>query len=268
MIVPMGYLARLPAGRLAGVIERLWLVEEEGAGAEPHAICPDGRNEIVLHLGDPMWQREAEGDRLQPRFLLVGQMARAITVVPSGRISMLGARFAPGALRRCLLAPQGELTGRIVDAAEVWSRWTRETADRLSDAASASDRLTVLEEAIARLLRPEAETPRGIASAVARLEATGGRASIAALARDAGISRRQFERRFQDEVGLPPRLFGRIVKFQRAFQALGRENGAAIAARCGYADQAHMVREIRRFAGTTPTTLATLDDELMAFFRV
>jgi hypothetical protein len=60
-------------------------------------------------------------------------------------------------------------------------------------------------------------------------------------------------------------LFGRIVRFQRAFSALGFECGAAIAARYGFADPAHLVHEIRRFAGQPPTALAEASG-LTAFF--
>ena len=86
-----------------------------------------------------------------------------------------------------------------------------------------------------------------------QLRASGGTASVTRVAIATGISRRQLERRFREQVGLPPRTFARIVRFQRAFHALGRESGAAIAARCGYADQAHLVREVRRFGGQTPS---------------
>ena len=102
-------------------------------------------------------------------------------------------------------------------------------------------------------------------AAIATLRASGGNAAIDRLARSAGLGRRQFERRFSEHVGLSPRLFGRIVRFQRAVRHLGAESGAAIAARCGYADQAHLIREIRRFAGQTPTAL-TEAHGLTAFF--
>jgi transcriptional regulator GlxA family with amidase domain len=105
-----------------------------------------------------------------------------------------------------------------------------------------------------------------MSAAIALLDVTGGQASIDALAHGHGLSRRQFERRFREQVGLSPRLFGRIVRFQRAFGALGFERGAAIAARYGFADQAHLVHEIRRFAGQPPTALAEASG-LTAFFR-
>jgi AraC-like DNA-binding protein len=263
----MQYAERRPVGRLRGIVDRLWLVDDATPSHDPELICPDGRPEIIVHLGDPMREFSRSGYRLQPRHLLVGQMASPIAVVATGRVAMAGARLNPDALFRLLPVSQDTLAGQVIDLASVWSRWTRITAEHLDEARTPEARLSALEERLEELLPPcDACANGSMRVAVTRLQATGGRASIAILARDMGISRRQFERRFREQVGLPPRLFGRIVKFQRAFHALGYERGAAVAAECGYADQAHLVREIRRFAGQTPTMLAEANG-LTAFFR-
>lgn len=264
----MTFITRPARGRLEGLVDRFWLVEESGCPSVPETICPDGRTEIVLHLGDPMLERGGAKDRRQPQHLLVGQMAAPVTIVPTGRVAMVGARLAPGALHRLLPIPQDRISGQIIALDSVWERWTRETVDAVGSAATPATRLAALERAF-EAIAPESSTAtatRWLDLAIRRLQASGGMASIARLADDLGFSRRQFERRFREHVGLPPRLFGRIVRFQRAFQSLGVESGASIAARCGYADQAHLVHEIKRFAGQTPTLLAEASG-LTAFFR-
>ena len=264
----MPYTSRPPVGRLRGIVDRLWHVEDAGAWSAPETICPDGRTEIVLHLADPMCERVGDAARPQPRYLLVGQMAAPIMVVPTGRVAMVGARLEPGALYRLMHIPQQRLAGQVHDLEAVWSGWTRRAVAQVGEVEGAPERLVALERALESLI--PAGSPEGsgrfLDVAVQRLQASGGTASIERLAHQAGISRRQFERRFLEHVGLPPRLFGRLVRFQRAFHALGTESGASIAARCGYADQAHLVREIRRFSGQTPTLLAEAHG-LTAFFR-
>src|SRR5262245_61284707 len=252
----MGYQTRRPVGRLQGIVDRFWRVDDPAADGAPETICPDGRTEIVLHLGDSMRQRVVDIDIRQPRHLLVAQMDRPITIVPCGHVSMIGARFVAGALHRRLPVPQDRLAGRILDLEDVWSRWTRRTADRVASASTVRA-FDEFERALEELLPAEdAAADRSIDVALARLRATGGTVSIEGLANAIGIGRRQFERRFMERVGLPPRLFGRIVRFHRASRLLGTAGGAEIAAACGYADQPHMVREMRRFAGRTPTELA------------
>jgi AraC-like DNA-binding protein len=156
----------------------------------------------------------------------------------------------------------------VIDLEAVWGPWTRRTADEVATAPTPRDAVAGFAHALETLLPDTADPPHEAAmrAAVAAFRRTGGQAAIARLARASGISRRQFERRFREQVGLPPRLFARIVRFQRAFGALGHETGATIAARCGFSDQAHLVREIRRFSGQTPTLLAEANG-LTAFFR-
>ena len=264
--VRMSFAERAPRGRLRGVVERLWLVDDAAPSGAPDVICPDGTMEIVLHLGEAMRQQVDGREILQPRHLLVGQMDMPIVIASTGRVSMVGARFAAGAFRRVLPIPQHQLARRIIDLDSIWPHWTREATDRVAAASDDAARLHEFECALERLVPIDDATPRSMRAAVAHLRVTAGRGSIERLARDIGISRRQFERRFQDDVGLSPRLFARILKFQRAFHALDHESGAMVAARCGYVDQAHMVREIRRFAGQTPTALAEADG-VTRFFR-
>ena len=68
------YMARRPAGRLRGIVDRLWHVEGAGALSGAETICPDGRSEIVLHIADPMCERVGN-ELAAARHLLVGQMA-------------------------------------------------------------------------------------------------------------------------------------------------------------------------------------------------
>jgi AraC-like DNA-binding protein len=264
----MSVLAHRPSSpRLQGIVDRVWRVDDAAPEPTAEAICPDGRTEIVLHLGEPMRQRRRDGDVNQPRNLLVAQMAAPVTIVPTGRVSMVGARFVAGALHRLLPMPQDRLRGQILDLDSVWRSWARSTADRVASAASPAAGLDALERAIEELLPGEHpdDDRRSMERAIAALRVSGGSAPIEGLAHATGLSRRQFERRFNERVGLSPRLFGRIVRFQRAVRHLGIESGAAVAARCGYADQAHLVREFRRFAGQTPTWL-TGADGLTRFF--
>lgn len=259
MMMRVSFVSRRASPALAGVVERLWHVEAAGTLAGSETICPDGRPEIVLHLGDPM--------RHQPRHLIVGQMTAPLTIVPVGRVAMVGARLSPAGLHRLMRMPQDRLTDLVVPLDAVWSRWTRQTAEQVASHATPILRLAAFERAL-EALRSASGDPgdSGVESALHAWRAHRGNVPVARLAADIGISRRQFERRFRERVGLSPRIYARIVRFQAAFQALGHESGAAVAARCGYADQAHLVREVRRFGGQTPSALAAADG-LTAFFR-
>jgi AraC-like DNA-binding protein len=234
-------------------------VEEPAGLATAETICPDGCAEIVFHLGDPMYG--------QPRDLLVGQMDAPLTIMPTGRVAMLGARLTPTGLYRLLPVPQQRLARQVLSLDSVWSAWTRQTADRIASQPTPETQLDALERSLELLVSRSPRTEMlAIDRALWLLRPSGGHTRVTDVASACGISRRQLERRFREQVGLSPRMYARIVRFQRAFQALGHESGAAIAARCGYADQAHLVREVRRFGGQTPSDLAAADG-LTTFFR-
>jgi AraC-like DNA-binding protein len=72
-----------------------------------------------------------------------------------------------------------------------------------------------------------------------------------------GLSQRRFIQLFREEVGLTPKLFCRVRRFQEVIRLLGsgrRPGWAEVALRCGYSDQAHLVHDFREFSGTTPTS--------------
>ena len=87
---------------------------------------------------------------------------------------------------------------------------------------------------------------------------SGGRVRVRALAADLGWSPRRLIERFRDHVGLPPKAAARVIRLDRAVSALrsGTPRIAEVAAACGYADQAHLGRELRELGGITPGQLA------------
>ena len=87
------------------------------------------------------------------------------------------------------------------------------------------------------------------------------------MANRLGLSSRQFERRFRNVVGIPPKLFSRMQRFQRVFQTMeDRANWVDAAVSCGYYDQAHLIRDFRQFSGTTPTALLAEEFDLSRCF--
>ena len=92
--------------------------------------------------------------------------------------------------------------------------------------------------------------------------------SVDQLANEAGVSSRQLERRFLREVGVGPKLLGRIIRFQQVFRAVEHRNAAwaEVAVECGYYDQAHLIRDFNQFAQQTPAVLFSSQSALTEAF--
>ncbi|WP_410819226.1 helix-turn-helix domain-containing protein [Micromonospora sp. 050-3] len=170
--------------------------------------------------------------------------------------------LAPLTARRLLGLPLSELTNRAVGVGQLPGRWLDRLRARLAEAPAWPERFALLDRALtARLAASPPVDPR-LDWAWRWLAASGGRGSVGALADEMGWSRRHLASRFRQEVGLPPKMAARLLRFQRASAAStqvgvdGRGvDWAALAAGCGYYDQSHLIRDFHQFAGATPAAL-------------
>jgi AraC-like DNA-binding protein len=159
------------------------------------------------------------------------------------RLTPLGARALFG-------VPMHELANEVVELDDLLG--SNELVERMWDAGGWERRFAVLDDALARVDR---EPSREVAWAWGRLRASSGRVEIGALARELGWSHRRLIARFREHVGLAPKTVGRVLRFERVSRLLRHTPAprlAEVAFECGYYDQAHLNRDFREFAGTTP----------------
>jgi AraC-like DNA-binding protein len=151
--------------------------------------------------------------------------------------------------------PMHELTNRVIELDELLGPEADALVERMWERRSWERRFEFLDAAIAaRAAGPREHSP-GVAWAWQRLRATHGRARVRALADELGWSHRRLIARFREQVGMPPKTVGRILRFDRVAQLLLHAEAprlAEVAYDCGYYDQAHLNRDFRDFAGTTP----------------
>jgi AraC-like DNA-binding protein len=267
----MQYCEYRPSAQLARAVACLWTLDGSAGERDeaPQPILPDGRAEFVIHLGDTFARIDRRASERQPWAMFAGQMNRPLMVQPTGRIAVLGVRFRPEGAARFTRVPQHEFVGRTVDVALAspllanLARRVRESTASLPDAVRLVDRLLGTAE------RPDPCDHRVVSVANA-LVASGGRVAIDEASAWVDLSRRQLERLFLRDVGLPPKQLARIARFQRAIRTLTHDacagRGIRTAHASGYADQAHFIRDFREFAGCAPTEHLVARAELTAFF--
>ncbi|HEX5965502.1 MAG TPA: AraC family transcriptional regulator [Pyrinomonadaceae bacterium] len=254
----MRYSEISPRPPLNEFVECFWTLDGNGpvAGAPPDRILPDGCVELILNFGERFSQHEDNQRKLQPRHFLVGQMSGPILISPNGAVQLLGIRFHPGGTSPFLRVPMNELTDQVTELGSLSSELERELLLVSEDLSSLRERTSAIESVLmARLLRGSFHSSASKLAAMI-VESAGG-VSVDELATAAGISSRQLERRFLREIGIGPKLLGRILRFQQVFRAVERVDSAwaSIAVECGYYDQAHLIRDFSQFAGQTPAVL-------------
>jgi AraC-like DNA-binding protein len=169
--------------------------------------------------------------------------------------AILGVHFKPGGASTVLGMPASELTNTHVDLTEVWGPGATALRERLCASREPVGRFRLLERALLERLADPAGHHRAVRAGLDVLRRTRGRARIRDIARTLDLSQRRFSQVFAAEVGLTPKLFGRVQRFQHAIAAsrdATEVDWARLAVECGYFDQAHLVHEFVEFAGVSP----------------
>ena len=230
--VSVRYAEHRPDPRLRAQVACYWTVETDGPAT--HLVLPDGCMDLLFDEG---------------RAALVGTMTEGATIAHAGASRTFGVRFRPGEAFAFSRIAASEVRDASVGLREVWS--DDELTDRIAGARDDQTRVAIVDHAL--LARRTAGVDRRVRRSVARLLARPA-TRIAEIAREVGISERQLERAFEIRVGLSPKSFARVARLHAAIRATG--SWAERAAASGFADQAHLGREVKRLSGLTPTELA------------
>jgi AraC-like DNA-binding protein len=241
----MRYREFTPGEDASRFVDCFWVLEGAAPGVVQRVV-PDGRPELILNLGQPFESLQNGYWRAQPHCFLAGQLTGPLLLRAPDVTRIMGVRFRPGGAAQLLGMPVGELTDRVVAADDLGLK-------RLAECSNLPD----LEGALLGLERGSADP---LVDEAARL--LSGSLDVSDAAALLGVSRRQLERRFKTRVGMSPKYFARIRRFQRVFHAMEEDSAGWVdaAADCGYYDQAHLIRDFRAFAGKPPSHLLAADD--------
>jgi AraC-like DNA-binding protein len=258
---------RRPAEELRPFIARYSGYRQAGVPPARHAGLPSPYLTVIFTLDEPL-HVAVHPDPAQPGGDFV-TMAGGLHSVPAqithdGYQSGIQLAVSPLGARALLGIPAGELAGIDVEAAEVCGPLATEIHERVRAAASWPDRFAVLDEVLSGRLAAYRDAQQDVSAEVRiawqRLLSSGGTIGVSALAAETGWSARHLRNRFAAEIGLAPKAAARVVRFDRARRLLERRAAsgrsldlAALAAHCGYYDQAHLDMEFRSLAGAPPT---------------
>ena len=268
----MRYCEIQPQPSLARFIECFWTLESDSnlPATVPETILPDGCVELILNFGAPFRELKEDGnEEQQPDLFAVGQMTQPMTIAPTGPVQLLGIRFHPGGTAPFFPIPMHQLTNQVVELDAIDSGLAKKLMAVAGNSALLLQKIAAVEACLA-YRASHFGNDSGLHRVAANAVHVGGRITIDQLAASAGISGRQLERRFRNEVGIAPKLFCRILRFQQVFRAVEKNSAgwAGVAADCGYYDQAHLIRDFQEFARQTPAVFLTQSGQLTeAFMR-
>lgn len=241
-------------------------------GYEETSACPVRRLEVphpnitlIINLGAPLRVGGAMTNGAAPSFgsFVAGVHETAVITENTGPSSGIELGLTPLGAWQLLQTPMALLANGVFSLDDVLGPSARELEARLrecttQDGADWDARFDLLDAALLQRLRTSLAVPRDVQWAWAQLSAAPLGRSITHVTTELGWSRRRLATAFREYVGLTPKTVSRIARFDRAVGAVraGRARSLSqLAAECGYADQAHLAREFREFAGLSPAAL-------------
>lgn len=214
---------------------------------------PTGCPQIIFHRKAPLYIPEL--GKSQYPLTVSGQVNFPSHVAVNDCVEMIVAVFHPHTIGEFIATPPSEFYNMEISGFDLGCRELCSLYERVAGCADEAECVGMIDSWLLGRLRYVHDISRIGASVGALLGDTS--MSVRALASEACLGERQFERVFREHVGMNPKEYIRVVRFQKALWLMqtGALSDVSIACDCGYADQSHFIREFKTFAGLTPRQL-------------
>jgi AraC-like DNA-binding protein len=210
-------------------------------------VLPTGTMALVFAL-------DADG---RARGGVTGARSEFVALDTSRPFSAIGVHFRPGGGFPFFGVPAGELHNRSVALDTVWGGYAATVRDRLWEAETPERRFRILERALLDRARDRLDPHPAVRHALDVFERSNGARPVSDVVQRIGMSPRWFEELFRSQVGLAPKVFCRLRRFNEALRRIEQltdVDWADVALSCGYFDQAHFNHDFRAFSGLNPST--------------
>ena len=249
----------LPSPPLSAYVEAFCFSEGEAALHTKERRLPDGRVALVINLEHEMLRvsHREDADQFQSFHggVLSGAHSQFSVLDTTTLVTTMYVCFKPGGVRPFLPMPATELTNQVVDLSCVFGTATFDLREQLQAAQTNDDRVRILERFLLAHLAWEQAPHPAVTFALASFQAGHKQRSISEVTAQLGLNPKRFIKLFEEAVGLTPKVFCRLLRFQEALRRTTRGQPAQwadLALSCGYFDQAHFIHDFQAFAGLTP----------------
>jgi len=257
-----------PQPPLCDLVALLWYCE---GAVQPHAkerVLPDGSMELVINLREDSLRVYDRNNPLRYQnfghSVVVGTHSQFVVIDTANQASLMGVHFKAGGAFPFFMVPVDELRDVHVSLDELWGASAAELRERLLEVRTSHARFRILEQFLfAQAARPLKRHP-AVNFALKDFQTRPPGRSVADVADQTGLSRRHFIQLFSQEVGLTPKVYCRIRRFQEVVRLVGtgrQFEWSDVALACGYFDQAHFIHDFRAFSGINPSTYLALHTE-------
>jgi AraC-like DNA-binding protein len=247
-----------PKMPLGALVECLWYWEGAPGPHRQERLLPQAQAALILNLrDDPIAIYEDKRDAgYYGTAVFSGARSNCFTIDCNQQERVVGVQFAPGGAAPFLHMPMSDLEDGSFDMRDLWgdeAGWMRE---RVLEARTPQAMLKVLEQYLLEVLKAPQRLHPAVIYMAGELDICDGPARVQAVTQQIGLSQRRLAQLFHEQVGVSPKTFHRVRRFQHTIKRLhGMRSAdwAELAVECGYYDQAHLSHDFRQIAGMTPS---------------
>lgn len=240
-----------PREELLPYVRYYWVLKSD----EPFRVLtfPIGCPQIIFHKKTPLYIPEL--DKSQSQFTISGQVNFPAHIASCGDTEMVVAVFYPHTIGMFIDTPPSAFYNQEISGYDIGNKQLNLLADRIFDCADSEKAISLIEQWLTARIIPSLNIKRIGTSLSALLRSPS--TSVGNLAGIACLGKKQFGRLFSEYVGMNPKEYGRIARFQRVLRMLqlGSRDYVGIAYANGYSDQSHFIRDFHQFSGMTPKQL-------------
>jgi AraC-like DNA-binding protein len=262
-----------PSKTLAPYIKRYWAIEnvlDEGEVCVQR-IIPTGLSELMLYF-TPRPKILTENKDLSDNVALYGHQNGFYDMELTGKLSVFSIVFQPQGLMQFFNFPLSELCNRNVSLKDINRQAGRDLEEKMSMAATFQQRVSIVETYLFEWLKNNFDDFhfRRINHIAELIKQTYGNINVAQMASEACLSRKQFERIFAEHIGISPKQYLKIIRFQSAIflkQKNNNLNMTELSYESGYFDQSHFINDFKSLSGLTPKQYFDQNEVCSDFFE-
>jgi AraC-like DNA-binding protein len=263
-----------PSSPLAPFVECYYVWEgQPGSGLLRVESPPNGFASMVFNYGGAyhIYNARLQGVAVPPAFLS-GQSTRSYRLSLQGNIGMVGVVFKPAGLGALFGLPMYEFSDQRTALPDVLGRPASDLYDQICEAPTYSQRISRLEAFLLGHLCRKSVSYSRVDYAADQIVSKHGMINLSEIIDEVFLSRRQFERKFLQQVGLSPKYYARIQRVSLVCALLAADRWQVndwhdFIYRAGYYDQSHFIKDFVEFIGQNPSQYVKHNVELANFLR-
>jgi AraC-like DNA-binding protein len=263
------FFERIPPGKeLENFIECYWIIESGEVTPVKQKIIPDGFPEIIFHYGDPYRININKKWEVQKKALVAGQIKKYFFLENTGTSGVFGIKCKPAGLTHLFGLQMDQLTDKVLPLTSVKAIALQLLGKNIDLTTGHGSMVSAAEKYLKEIVPGIKKYNTVIDNALALIFKNNGAMNVTAICKELFISERHLQRLFKQYVGLSPKLYSRIIRFNYIFQLLneGKISWLEITYHSGYFDQSHFIRDFKAFTGVDPSKYFFGERNLANFF--